>query len=81
MRAVGCPACEHSGYRGRVGIYEMMMLDEALRERIFHGEPTVRLREQALNSGGMNTLMQDGARKVLSGKTSIQELLRVTAAM
>ncbi len=81
MRAVGCAACEHSGYRGRIGIYEMMQLDEALRDRIFRGEPTVRLREQALSSGGMSTLMQDGARKVLSGKTSIQELLRVTAAM
>ena len=80
MRAVGCPACDHSGYRGRLGIFEMMSLDESLRERIFHGEPTVRLREHALQSGGMITLLQDGAKKVLAGKTSIQELLRVTAA-
>jgi len=80
MRAVGCPACDHSGYRGRLGIFEMMQLDESLRERIFHGEPTVRLREHALQSGGMSTLLQDGAKKVLAGKTSVQELLRVTAA-
>jgi len=80
MRAVGCAQCDHSGYRGRLGIFEMMQLDESLREKIFHGEPTVRLREHALQSGGMTTLLQDGAKKVLSGKTSVQELLRVTAA-
>ena len=80
MRAVGCPQCDHSGYRGRLGIFEMMQLDESLREKIFHGEPTIRLREHALQSGGMTTLLQDGAKKVLSGKTSVQELLRVTAA-
>ena len=81
MRAVGCAQCDHSGYRGRLGIFEMMQLDESLREKIFHGEPTVRLREHALQSGGMTTLLQDGANKVLSGKTSVQELLRVTAAL
>jgi type II secretory ATPase GspE/PulE/Tfp pilus assembly ATPase PilB-like protein len=57
-----------------------MVLDETLREMTFRGEPTVRLREQAFHSGGMSTLMQDGARKVLAGKTTIQELLRVIAA-
>ncbi len=80
-RAVGCEACEGQGYRGRLGIFELMMLDEPLRERIFRGEPTVRLREHALQSGGMSTLLADGARKVLAGKTSLQELLRVTAAV
>ena len=80
-RAVGCERCEHTGYRGRLGIYEMMVMDESLREMTFRGEPGVRLREYAFHSGGMSTLLQDGARKVLSGKTTIQELLRVTAAV
>jgi type II secretory ATPase GspE/PulE/Tfp pilus assembly ATPase PilB-like protein len=81
VRARGCPACDSSGYRGRLGIFEMMTLDEALREMIFRGGPTVRLRSQAFHSGGMSTLLQDGVRKVLAGKTTIQELLRVTAAV
>jgi type IV pilus assembly protein PilB len=80
-RAVGCERCEHTGYRGRLGIYEMMVMDESLREMTFRGEPGVRLREYAFHSGGMSTLLQDGARKVLSGRTTIQELLRVTAAV
>ena len=56
-------------------------LDDGLREMVFRGEPTVRLRAHAFHSGGMSTLLQDGARKVLSGRTTLQELLRVTAAM
>ena len=80
-RAVGCQSCEHTGYRGRIGIYEMMAMDEGLREMTFRGEPMVRLREYAFHSAGMSTLSQDGARKVMSGRTTIQELLRVTAAV
>jgi type II secretory ATPase GspE/PulE/Tfp pilus assembly ATPase PilB-like protein len=80
VRTVGCPACDQSGFRGRLGIFEMMVLDDGLREMIFRGEPTVRLRDYAFHSGGMSTLLQDGARKVLAGKTTHQELLRVTAA-
>ncbi len=80
VRAVGCPACESTGYRGRLGIFELMVLDDSLREMVFRGEPTVRLRDHAFHSGGMATLLQDGARKVLSGTTTLQELLRVTAA-
>src|SRR5262245_34093766 len=80
VRSVGCPACDASGFRGRLGIFEMMVLDDGLREMIFRGEPTVRLRDYAFHSGGMSTLLQDGARKVLAGKTTHQELLRVTAA-
>ena len=79
-RAAGCEECEHTGYRGRLGIFELMLLDENLREMTFRGEPTVRLRDYAFQSVGMTSLLQDGARKVLEGRTTIQELLRVTAA-
>ena len=81
FRAQGCPACNHSGYRGRLGIYELLQMDNTLREMTFRGEPMVRLREYAWQSGGMSTLVQDGARKVLQGHTTIQELLRVVAAV
>ncbi len=79
-RPVGCPACGQSGFRGRLGIFELLEMDSTLREMTFRGDPTVRLREYARQSGGMSTLLQDGVRKVLAGATTIQELLRVTAA-
>jgi type IV pilus assembly protein PilB len=80
-RAQGCPACGHSGYRGRLGIYELLQLDNTLREMTFRGEPMVRLRDYAWQSGGMSTLLQDGVRKVMQGHTTIPELLRVVAAV
>jgi type IV pilus assembly protein PilB len=80
-RAEGCEQCGHSGYRGRLGIYELLQLDNTLREMTFRGEPMVRLREYAWQSGGMSTLLQDGVRKVLDGSTTIPELLRVVASV
>ena len=80
-RADGCAACEHSGYRGRLGIYEMLQMDTTLREMTFRGEPMVHLRDYAWQSGGMSTLLQDGVRKVMAGYTTIPELLRVVAAV
>ena len=80
-RAEGCAECGHSGYQGRLGIYELLQLDNTLREMTFRGEPMVRLREYAWQSGGMSTLLQDGVRKVLDGSTTIPELLRVVASV
>jgi type IV pilus assembly protein PilB len=81
FRAEGCPDCEHSGFRGRLGIYELLQMDNTLREMTFRGEPMVRLRDYAWQSGGMSTLLQDGVRKVMQGHTTIPELLRVVAAV
>lgn len=80
-RAEGCEKCGNSGYRGRIGIYELLQMDNTLREMTFRSEPMVRLREYAWQSGGMSTLLQDGVRKVLAGETTIPELLRVVAAV
>ncbi len=78
-RPNGCDECEGTGYRGRLGIFEMMVLDGTMREMIFRGEPTVRLREYARTGAGMRTLNEDGVRKVVAGVTSVEELFRVTA--
>ena len=80
-RAGGCPACEHTGYRGRLGIYELLRMDDTLREMTFRGESIAKLRDYAWHSGGMSSLLQDGGRKVLAGTTTIPELLRVVAAV
>ena len=75
----GCPECKNTGYKGRLGIFEMMEMDTELRDMAFHKVATNRLRDQAIASG-MRTLMQDGLRKILRGITSIDEVLRITAS-
>lgn len=77
-RAKGCEKCSHNGYSGRIGIFELMTVDEDLRELTFKGASHLELRRQALLSG-MATLRSDGARKILQGKTSIEEVLRVVS--
>ncbi len=75
-RPVGCPTCEGTGYHGRSGIYELLVLDDELRPRIPERSATT-LRELA-RARGMVTLREDGLRKVARGLTSVQEVLRVT---
>ena len=78
-RPIGCPACTQSGYRGRTGIYELVIFDETLR-RLVHdraAEPALR---KACASAGTRSLLLDGARWLTAGTTSLAELLRVAGA-
>jgi type IV pilus assembly protein PilB len=75
----GCPACNFTGMKGRVAIYEVMPISEELRDAILRNAPTAELREVA-QSQGMRTLRQSGLLKVLDGTTTIEEVLRVTLA-
>jgi general secretion pathway protein E len=75
--AVGCAACNKTGYRGRTGIYEMLAVDESLRRLIHDRAPEQQLREHAL-ARGMRSLREDGSRWVAQGVTSLEELVRVT---
>ncbi len=79
FRERGCEVCERSGFRGRKGVFELLEMDGRLREMIFRGEPHMKVREEAILSGRMSTLIEDGRRKVLSGTTSVREVLRVVA--
>ncbi len=74
-----CPHCSHSGHRGRAGIYELLVLDDALRRLIHAGADEDQLRTQARTSG-MRSLHEDGLRHVASGLTSCAELQRVIRA-
>jgi len=74
-----CGHCSHSGYRGRAGIYELLVVDEALRRLIHDGADEDRLRAQA-RAAGMRSLHEDGLRHVASGLTSAAELQRVIRA-
>lgn len=78
FRAKGCEHCNHTGYKGRMGIYEMIEINDALRLMI-HGSAGEHelLAEARKQAGGM---LDDGRRRVLAGDTSVEEVLRVTAA-
>jgi type IV pilus assembly protein PilB len=75
-RAVGCAACQHTGYAGRLGVHEILVMTSKLRELVTSGAPDHEVQHEAL-AAGMVTLFQDGFEKVTQGDTSIEELLRV----
>jgi type IV pilus assembly protein PilB len=73
----GCPACNFTGMKGRVAIYEVMPISEELRSLILGNAPTAEIRDLAL-AQGMKTLRQNALQKVLDGVTTVDEVLRVT---
>ncbi|HEU5300186.1 MAG TPA: type II secretion system ATPase GspE [bacterium] len=75
-RGKGCERCKGAGYRGRVGIFELMVMSDAIRDLILKGDSSTNIREVAI-SEGMKTLREDGILKVLEGITTVDELLRV----
>ena len=77
MRPVGCEDCRKTGYRGRVGIFEIFIIDDHVRHMINHRLATLLLRQRARELG-MRTLREDGARKVLAGLTSAEEVISIT---
>ncbi|MEM9354092.1 MAG: ATPase, T2SS/T4P/T4SS family [Planctomycetota bacterium] len=77
MMGKGCDHCGKSGYRGRLGIFELMTMTSKVRELSFAGAATTEIRKAAV-SEGMTTLYEDGLRKVCEGITTIEEVLRVS---
>jgi len=75
----GCSKCFDTGYKGRTGIYELMMIDEEIREMIHQHQTAGVIKQKAIEKG-LQTLRMDGARKVIAGATTIAEVLRVTQA-
>ena len=76
-RGKGCENCLSTGYRGRTGIYELVVIDEELRELVLERADSNTIRKKAFEKG-MDNLRSDGAAKVLKGVTTIEEVLRVT---
>jgi type IV pilus assembly protein PilB len=76
IRGRGCPNCNHTGYRGRRGIYEMMRMNNAIREMTFNREPSQAIRRTA-RLHGMKTLLEDGVIKAVTGLTTLEEVLSV----
>ena len=77
MTAPGCDTCKHLGYKGRMGIFEIFVIDDEVRHMINEKSSTIDLRKRAREMG-MRTLREDGIRKVLAGITSAEEVIGVT---
>jgi general secretion pathway protein E len=77
FEAVGCSRCQNTGYRGRLGIYEVAVLDDEVAEMILHQRPLHEM-QAAVRKNGFRDLMEDGLVKVWRGDTSVEEVIRVT---
>jgi type II secretory ATPase GspE/PulE/Tfp pilus assembly ATPase PilB-like protein len=77
MKAVGCEACRGKGYKGRMGIFEVFLIDDEVRHMINNNASTIALRQRARELG-MRTLREDGVRKVLAGLTTAEEVITST---
>jgi general secretion pathway protein E len=75
-RACGCAACNQQGYRGRTGIYELVVFDDVMRTLVHNGAAEQELIRHARRLGP--GIREDGRRKVLEGVTTLEEVLRVT---
>ncbi len=77
MAGQGCPECRGVGFRGRSGLFEMLTVDDTIRGMIVNRAPSTEIRQYAMRSQGMQTLLQDGRRRILNGDTTVKEVLRV----
>ena len=77
MKAAGCEQCRQTGYKGRMGIFEIFIIDDEVRHMINKRSPTMLLRQRARELG-MRTLREDGVRKILAGLTSAEEVISIT---
>ncbi len=73
----GCSNCHDSGYRGRKGIFELLIINDALRNLINERAPTVVIRQKAVELG-MITLREDGMRSIFEGQTTVEEVTKYT---
>ena len=73
----GCEVCNHTGYKGRKGIYELLKISDPIREMINNREPGILIRQKAIELG-MTTLRQDGMRSIYDGITTIEEVVKYT---
>jgi type II secretory ATPase GspE/PulE/Tfp pilus assembly ATPase PilB-like protein len=75
-RGTGCPTCRGTGFRGRLGLFELLLVTDAVKDAIATGKSRAELRAAAVE-GGMVSLREDGWRKVQAGLTTVEEVFRV----
>ena len=80
MIGAGCKACDGGGYKGRMGIFEVMEIDNTLQRMIIDEKVVADVREYAIAHDLMKTLRTDGINKVVSGMTTVEEVVRTTTS-
>ena len=78
MKGRGCSECNKTGYKGRMGLYEIFMITDEIQNLIFSQATTMEIREAA-RENGMRTLRDDGLRKAMTGATTLEEVIRITS--
>lgn len=79
MKGAGCPKCNSTGFRGRVGVFEMFTMNEELQQMVYEDASLVALRGKSREMG-MRTMREDGVRKIIAGVTTAEEVLHATVA-
>lgn len=79
-KGTGCPECFERGYRGRMGIYEILIMNDLIREQIVSKVNASTIKREAIQRADMSTLRMDGIQKILGGHTTSEEILRMTQA-
>ena len=79
MKGAGCASCSETGFKGRIAVYEVMELTEALKEFVLNGASAVELKREAIR-GGMTTLRRSALNKLADGTTTLSEVYRVSSA-
>ena len=79
MRGTGCRTCNNTGYKGRIAVYEIMVITEELKEFILNGASTLELKREAIRQG-MKSLRMSALGKLGEGMTSVEEVVRATAS-
>ena len=79
FKGKGCATCNNTGYKGRIGLYEVMEITDELRELILIGASALELRKKAIDDG-MITLRESGLHKIRAGVTTLEEVVRETVA-
>jgi type IV pilus assembly protein PilB len=72
----GCRMCKQTGYRGRIGVFELLVLDEPVRTAILERKTSYEIRTISINHSGLITLLEDGLVKAAAGITTVDEILR-----
>ena len=72
----GCPACRHTGYKGRVGVFELLVLNEMVKDAILGRKTSYEIRKISMETSGLVTLLEDGLTKASTGETSLREVFR-----
>ena len=75
-RGTGCPHCRHTGYRGRVAVFELLVLNERVRDAVIARRTSFEIRRISTETSGLVTLLEDGIAKAADGETSFEEIIR-----